>query len=140
MNRGARSAIAGLLGAGIGGVLSAAVYLLITVFDGSATAEAMAFSVFFGIGGAVAGLALGIVIGALDFGLVGGSIAGLLATAAGVAAYVFAYGGPDRYGYFLSESSILLLVCTVPLIVTGIGVAALNRRLRRKRATTPSDS
>lgn len=140
MNRGARVAIAGLLGAGIGGVLSAAVYLLITVFDGSATAEAMAFSVFFGIGGAVAGLALGIVIGALDLGLVGGSIAGLLATAAGIAAYVFAYGGPDRYGYFLSESSILLLVCTVPLIVTGIGVAALNRRLRRKRATTPSDS
>ena len=66
MNRGARIAIAGLLGAGIGGVLSAAVYLLMTALDSSATAEAMAFSVFFGIGGAVAGLALGIVIGALQ--------------------------------------------------------------------------
>jgi len=140
MNRGARIAIAGLLGAGIGGVLSAAVYLLITVFDGSATAEAMAFSVFFGIGGAVAGLLLGIIIGAFDLGLVGGSIAGLLATAVGVAAYIFAYGGPDRYGHFFSESSILLLVCTVPLIVTGIGVAAINRRVRRRRAVTPAGS
>ena len=140
MNRGARIAIAGLLGAGLGGVLSAAVYLLMTILDGSATAEAMAFSVFFGIGGAVAGLVLGIIVGALNLGLVGGSIAGLLATGAGIAAYVFAYGGPDRYGYFLSESSILLLVCTVPLIVTGVGVAALNRRLRRTRATPPAGS
>ena len=53
---------------------------------------------------------------------------------------VFAYGGPDRYGYFLSESSILLLMCTVPLIVTGVGVAALNRRLRRPRSTPPAGS
>lgn len=138
MGRGARIAISGVMGAGIGGVLSAAVYLLMTVLDGSATAEAMAFSVFFGIGGAVAGLALGIVVGAGNLGLVGGAIAGLLATAAGVTAYIFAYGGPDRYGYFLSESSILLLVCTVPLIVTGLGVAALNRRLRRRAATPPA--
>ena len=138
MSRGARIAISGLLGAGIDGVLSAAVYLLITVFDGSATAEAMAFSVFFGIGGAVAGLALGIVIGALNLGALGGAIAGLLATAAGVTAYIFAYGGPDRYGYFLSESSILLVVCTVPLVVTGLGVAALNGGLRRKHSTPPA--
>ena len=140
MNRGARVAIAGLLGAGIGGVLSAAVYLLMTILDSSATAEAMAFSVFFGIGGAVAGLALGIVIGALNLGVLGGAIAGLLATAAGVAAYIFAYGGPDRYGYFLSESSILLVICTVPLVVTGLGVAALNRRLRRTHSTPPAGS
>ncbi len=138
MGRGARIAISGVVGAGIGGVLSAAVYLLMTALDGSATAEAMAFSVFFGIGGAVAGLVLGIVVGAGNLGLVGGAIAGLLATAAGIAAYIFAYGGPDRYGYFLSESSILLLVCTVPLIVTGLGVAALNRRLRRRAATPPA--
>lgn len=136
MGRGARIAISAVMGAGIGGVLIAAVYLLMTALDGSATAEAMAYSVFFGIGGAVAGLALGIVVGAGNLGLVGGAIAGLLATAAGMAAYIFAYGGPDRYGYFLSESSILLLVCTVPLIVTGLGVAALNRRLRG-RATPP---
>ena len=135
MSRGARIAISGLLGAGIGGVLSAAVYLLITVFDGSATAEAMAFSVFFGIGGAVAGLVLGIVVGALNLGALGGAIAGLLATAAGVAAYIFAYGGPDRYGYFLSESSILLVVCTVPLFVAVLGVEALNGGLQRKHAT-----
>lgn len=138
MGRGARIAISGVLGAGLGGVLSTAVYLLMTVLDGSATAEAMAFSVFFGIGGAVAGLVLGIVVGAGNLGLVGGAIAGLLATAAGVMAYIFAYGGPDRYGYFLSESSIMLLVCTVPLIVTGLGVAALNRRLRRRAIGPPA--
>ena len=140
MHPAVRIPICGLLGALISGALSAAVYLLLTVFDGSATAEAMAFSVFFGIGDALVGLLLGILIGVRNLGAVGGAIAGVLATAVGIAVYIFAFGGPDRYGYFLSESSILLVVCAAPFVVTGMGIAAINRGLRRRRATAPTES
>jgi hypothetical protein len=116
------------------GALSFLMVFLMTVFDNQVV-EAFAYGLIVGVIGAFVGLVIGLAVGAGDLGVVGGGVAGFLVTLLVVAFYVFAVaGGPGRYGHFLSESRIIIVVLSLPTILTGI-ITALLKRLISPKAT-----
>ena len=56
-------------------------------------------------------------------------VAGLVATLVAVAFYVLVFGSPDHLGHFLRESGIVLLALGPPAVLTGMLIAAIQRRL-----------
>ena len=71
-------------------------------------------------------------LGALALGPLGGALAGVAATLAAVILYVFIFGNPDRLGYFLRESGVVVLVLGLPAMLTGSLTALIVRKGSRQ--------
>jgi hypothetical protein len=129
-----RTLLSALIGTIVCGALSFLMVFLLTVFDNQFV-EAFAYGLIVGVIGAFAGLVIGLAVGAGDLGVLGSVAVGFLLTLLVVAFYVFAMaGGSGRYGHFLSESRIIIVVLSLPTILTGI-ITALLKRLISPQAT-----
>jgi hypothetical protein len=120
-----------LLGALLGGVLTATSFTLMAVLDGARPTEAAGFGAAVGVAGGFFGMLAGFAVGIGNLGAVGGAVAGLLATAAAVAFYVLVFGEPTRLVYFLRESVVVWLVLGLPMVLSGSLTALLKNRLNR---------
>ena len=125
----ARIVVSGLSGAVAAIILSAAIFTLGAVSDGTRLEEAVAFSIIIGLIAAFFGALIGLAVGIGKLGVIGGGISGLLATAALVAIYVLIYSRPGQYGYFLRGASPFLIVFGLPMILAGIITALLRKAL-----------
>lgn len=122
----AKILLSGLIGAVVCAVLAFLMFFLLTVSDGNKPFEAFAYSLVVGIGCAFVGAIIGLAIGIGNLGAIGGGAVGFLGTLCVVALYVFSTGRPGQHAYFLSESRIIFVVLTLPLILTGIITALLK--------------
>jgi hypothetical protein len=133
MNRLGQALLGGVLGAVIGFALTALSFVGLALLDRARVGEAVGFGLVVGVAGGVMGGLIGLAVGALDLGLFGGALAGLAATLAAVVFYVFAFGDPDRLGYFLRESGVIFLVLGLPAVLTGVVTTAIQKQLRVHR-------
>lgn len=127
----ARILLSGLIGAVVCAVLGFLMFFVLTIFDNTRFVEAFAYSLVVAVLCAVIGVIIGLVIGWGNLGVTGGGIVGVLLTAGVVAIYVFSMGSPGRYGYFLSQSRVILVVLALPVVLTGIITALFKNLLRR---------
>jgi hypothetical protein len=128
MPRFARILLSGLIGAIVCAVLSFSIFFLLTMFDNQQLIETFAYGLIVGIVGAIIGVIIGSAVGVGDLGVTGGGVTGFLGTLIIVAIYVYsAAGSSGRYVYFLSESRILFVVLSLPMILTGVITALLKR-------------
>ena len=124
----ARIALNIFLGALVGFFISAASFSLISIIDGTGVGEALGYGAVVGVIGAFLGSLIGFLVGILKLGAPGGAMAGLLVTAALILFYVLSFSRPGKAGYFLGESSVILVVMAVPLILTGLMTGLDNKR------------
>lgn len=124
-----RIIVCALIGALLGGVLTATSFTLMAVLDGARVSEAAGFGAAVGVAGGFFGMLAGFAVGIGNLGVVGGGVAGLLATVAAVVFYVLVFGEPSRLAYFLRESVVIWLVLGLPMILTGILTALVKNRL-----------
>ena len=129
MNRFSQGLLGGLLGAAIGFALTALSFVGLALLDGARGGEAVGFGLAVGVAGGAMGGLVGLAVGAFDLGPLGGALAGVAATLSAVAFYVIVFGNPARLGYFLRESSIVLLALGPPAVLTGVLVAAIKNRV-----------
>lgn len=129
MTRPVQVMITVFLGALIGGALTAGTFLLATLLDGTAIAEAFGFSLVVAVVGTFLGGIVGLIVGLGNPGSFGGALAGLLVALVVVAIYVLGFGRSGQYGYFLSESRVIVAGLTAPLILTGLATALLKNAL-----------
>lgn len=109
--------------------LTATLFAIASILDGTRASEALAYGVVVGVVAGFFGAFIGMVIGIFDLGLLGGGLVGLLATAGAVAFYVLTFSRPNQYGYFLGESAIIVLALGLPAILTGVLTALVKNRL-----------
>ena len=126
----ARIVVSGLAGAIVCALLSAAIFTLGAVSDGTRLSEALAFSLVVGLIAALFGALVGLAVGIGRLGIMGGGISGLLAAATLVAIYVLTYSRPGQYGYFLRGSSLFLIVFGLPMLLAGITAALIRKALK----------
>ena len=123
-----------LLCAGIGalicGALSAAVFVIGAVTDGTRFSEAVAFGLVAGSVAAFCGALIGLGVALADLDPLTGGLAGLLATLGAVAFYVMGFGRASQIGYYVSESAIIVAVLAVPAVLAGVFTALIKNRLR----------
>ncbi len=119
-----------LLGALIGAVLCAGLFGVgSSLLDGTNPAEVLGYSLVVALVGGFLGGLVGAAVSLGNLGGFGGALVGLLVSLAVVGFYVIGFGRAGQYGRFLSESRIIIAGLTVPLILTGLAVAALGRFL-----------
>ncbi len=133
MKKPARILLSGLLGGAVCAVLSAAVFTLAAMSDGTSAGEALAYGAIVGFLAAFAGALIGLIIGAAGLGVPGGALVGFLTTAAVIAVYVLVFSQPGRALHFLRESVVILVVLALPTTLTGILAGLLNRALNQPR-------
>lgn len=121
-----------LLGAFLGFALTALSFIGLALFDGARAGEAVGFGLAVGVAGGAMGGLIGLAVGALALGPLGGALAGVAATLAAVILYVFIFGNPDRLGYFLRESGVVVLVLGLPAMLTGSLTALIVRKGSRQ--------
>lgn len=126
-----RILISTFLGALLCAGLSALLFAMAAILDGTRPSEALAFAVVVGVVAAFFGALIGMAVGVANLGLIGGGIAELLATAGAVAFYVLTFGRPNQYGYFLSESAVIVVALALPTILTGVLTAWLKNAILR---------
>ena len=129
MNRFRRALLGLVTGAFLGLALTALAFVTLALLDGAAAGEALGFGLAVGVAGGVMGGLVGLAVGALDLGPLRGALAGVVATLVAVAFYVLVFGSPDHLGHFLRESGIVLLALGPPAVLTGMLIAAIQRRL-----------
>ena len=118
-----------LLGTLIGAVLFAGLFGVAALRDGTNPAEVLGYSLVVALIGGFLGGLVGAAVSLGNLGGFGGALVGLLVSLAVVGFYVIGFGRAGQYGRFLSESRIIIAGLTVPLILTGLAVAALGRFL-----------
>ncbi|MCA9867032.1 MAG: hypothetical protein KIS95_07830 [Anaerolineae bacterium] len=118
-----------LLGVLIGAVLCAGLFGVRALLDGTRPAEALGFSLVVAVVGGFLGGIVGAAVGLGKLGSFGGALAGLLVSLVVAGLYVIGFSRAGQYGHFLSESRIIIVGLTTPLILTGVSVAALRRFL-----------
>ena len=118
-----------LLGTLIGAVLCAGLFGVGSLLDGTNPAEVLGYSLVVALIGGFLGGLVGAAVSLGNLGGFGGALVGLLVSLAVVGFYVIGFGRAGQYGRFLSESRIIIAGLTVPLILTGLAVAALGRFL-----------
>ena len=96
MNRFTRLFVNGLLGAGVGFILSASIFSVLAMSDGTSPGEALGYGAVVGVIGAIIGGAIGLMVGILKLGAIGGGITGLLATIVVVLFYVLTFSRPGE--------------------------------------------
>ncbi len=124
-----RTLRAALTGAVIGAFVCAAAFFFSALVDGTGLAEAFGYSLVVAVIGAFLGSIVGAAVGLGNLKTFGGALAGLLMALAVVAFYVVGFGRSGEYGYFLSESRVIIDGLTAPLILTGMGTAVLKNKL-----------
>lgn len=117
------------VGAVICAFLSAATFVVLTVSDGASLEEALLYGSIAFVVGALIGAVIGLAVGMGKLGMLGGAIAGALAVAAVAVVYVLVFSRPGQYGYFLSESRVIVVVLAAPAILTGILTALFTNKL-----------
>jgi uncharacterized membrane protein YjfL (UPF0719 family) len=128
----ARILLGGLVGAVICAVLSFLMFFLLTVFDNQKLIEAFAYGLIVAVIGAFVGAVIGLGVGIGDLSMAWGAVTGLLITLFVVAIYVYSTAESfARYGHFLSESRIIILVLSLPTLLTGGITALLLKKLTR---------
>jgi len=126
----ARIFLSGLIGAIVCASLSFLMFFLLTVFDNQKLIEAFAYGLIVGIIGAFIGAIIGLAVGIGDLGVIGGGVIGFLATLIVVAIYVYSTAESfSQYRYFLSESRIIVVVLSLPTILTGVITALLKKMI-----------
>jgi uncharacterized membrane protein (DUF485 family) len=124
----ARILLSGLIAAIVCAGLSFSMFFLLTVFDNQKLIEAFAYGLIVSVIGAVIGVIIGLAIGIGNLGLIGGGIAGVLGTLIVVAIYVFSAAESfDRFGYWLNQSRVIVVVLLLPTILTGVVTASLKK-------------
>ena len=128
MPRVARILLSGLIGAIVCGGLSFLIFFLLTVLDSQRLSEAFAYGLVVGILGAFIGVIIGLAVGIGDLGVIWGGVAGFGVTLLVVAIYVFSSArSVSQHGHFLNESRIIIVVLSLPTILTGIITAWLKQ-------------
>ena len=127
----AKIAVSGLIGAVVCAFFGFLAFFLLALFDGTKPVEAVVYSLIVGFIAAFVGACIGLAVGIGGLGPIGGGIAGALATVLIVALYVFSVGSSGRYGYFLGESAVIVVVLSLPAIATGVLTALITNRLYR---------
>jgi len=131
----ARVLLSGLIGAIVCACLSFLMFFMLVLFDNQKLVEAFAYGLIVGIIGAFVGVVIGSAVGVGDLGMVGGGVVGFLAVLFVVAIYVYSTAGSSgRYVYFLSESRIIVVVLSLPAILTGVITALLKRLISKPQA------
>ena len=129
MPRMARIILSGLIGAIVCAILSFLMFFLLAVFDNQKLIEALAYGLIVAIIGAFIGMIIGLAVGFGDLGVKGGGVAGISVTLIVVAIYVYSTAESfAQYGHFLSESRIIVVVLSLPTILTGV-ITALFKKL-----------
>ncbi len=130
MPRIARILLSGLIGAIVCASLSFLMFFLLTVFDNQKLIEAFGYGLIVGMIGAFIGVIIGLTVGIGNFGAIGGGAVGFLGTLIVVAIYVYSTAENfSQYGYFFSESRIILVVLSLPTILTGVITALLIKMI-----------
>jgi len=124
-----RVLVCALLGTAVGGFLSALTFLIGALTDGTGLAEAFGYSLVVAVIGAFLGGVAGLIVGLGDMGTFGGALVGLLVALAVVGFYVVAFSRPGQYGYFLSQSRVIIAGLTAPLVLTGTATALLKNKI-----------
>lgn len=122
------------LGALLCALLTATLFAVFSILDGTRASEALAYGIVAGVAAGFFGALIGMVIGIFNLGLLGGGLVGLLATAGAVAFYVLTFSRPNQYGYFLGQSAIIVLVLGLPAVLTGVLIALVKNRLFQQPA------
>ncbi len=126
----ARIFMSGLIGAIVCAILSFLTFFLLTIFDNQKLIEIFGYGLIVGMIGAFIGAIIGLAIGVGDLGVIGGGAVGFLGTLIVVAIYVYSTAENfGQYGYFLSESRIILIVLSLPTILTGVITALLKKKI-----------
>ena len=124
----ARILLSGSIGSIVCAILSFLMFFLLTFFDNQKLIEIFAYGLIVGMIGAFIGAIIGLAIGIGDLGVIGGGAVGFLGTLIVVAIYVYSTAENfGQYGYFLSESRIILIVLSLPTILTGVIAALLKK-------------
>lgn len=134
MNRFWHALLGGLLGAVIGFALTALTFIGFALLDGARAGEALGFGLAVGVVGGVMGGLVGLAVVSLRLGWLGGALAGAGATLAAVGFYVVIFGSPERLGYFLRESGVVLLALGPPAVLTGLLVAMVKNRVTHDKS------
>lgn len=128
MPRIARIILSGLIGTIVCAILSFLMFFLVALFDNQPLIEAFAYGLIVAMIGAFIGVFIGLAVGIGDLGVIGGGVAGFLTTVIVVMFYVYTTGESfGLYGYFLSESRIIVVVLSLPTILTGVITALLKK-------------
>lgn len=134
MRRIARIILSGLIGTIVCAILSFLMFFLVAVFDNQPLVEAFAYGLIVGMIGAFIGVIIGLSVGIGDLSVIGGGVAGFFTTLIVVAFYVYTTGESfGVYGYFLSESRIIVVVLSLPTILTGVITALLKKLIYKVR-------
>lgn len=129
MRRTPRILICTLLGALLCPALTATLFAIVSILDGTRSSEALAYGVVAGVVAGFFGVFIGMTVGIFDLGILGGGLVGLLATVGAVAFYVLTFSRPNQYGYFLGQSAIIVLVLGLPAILTGVITALVKNQI-----------
>jgi hypothetical protein len=121
--------LSGFIGALICAILGFVVFFFLATMDGTKPTEAFGYSLLVGLGCVFIGGMIGLFVGIANLKVIGGAVIGVVATLCIVAFYVFAIGRPGRAAYFLGESKIILIVLSIPTILTGIFTSLLKEWL-----------
>lgn len=124
-----RTFIGFLIGGLAGALLCAGAFLVGALIDGTSLSEALGYSLVVGVMGAFLGGIVGAAVGLGNMGTFGGALVGLIVALSVVGLYVFGVGREGQYGRFLSESRVIIAGLALPLILTGMITALLNKTL-----------
>jgi hypothetical protein len=132
MHRVPRIFITTFLGALFCSLLTATLFSVGSIIDGTRPNEALGYGVVVGVVAGFFGTFIGMAVGIGNLGLLGGALVGLVTTLGAVVFYVLTFSGPNQYGYFLGQSTIIVLVLGLPTILTGILIALVNKSLAQR--------
>jgi hypothetical protein len=138
MQRAVRTVMSSVVGALVCALLGGAVYVIMALADGASGGEAFLYGAMVGVAGALAGGLIGFIVGVANLNVLGGAAAGLLATVVLVALYVLSFARPGQIGYFLGMSGIIVIVFSLPAVLTGIITALIMKRLTRASLPRPT--
>ena len=128
----AKILLSGLIGAIVCAGLSFLMFFLLAVFDDQKLIEAFAYGLVVAVIGGLIGVIIGLAVGIGDLGAIGGGVAGFSVTLIVVAIYVYSTAESfGQYGHFLSESRIIVVVLSLPTILTGVITALLKNSVYR---------
>jgi hypothetical protein len=131
----AKILLSALIGAIVCAVLSFLMFFLLAVFDNQKLTEAFAYGLIVAIFGGFIGVIIGFAVGIGDLGMMWSGVLGFLMTLIVVAIYVYSTAASfGQYGYFLSESRIIIVVLSLPTILTGIITALLKNLIYKPQS------
>ncbi|MFO7661010.1 MAG: hypothetical protein R6X18_00310 [Chloroflexota bacterium] len=135
MQRIPRILVSTFLGGLFCSLLTATLFSVGSIIDGTRPEEALAYGVVVGVVAGFFGVFIGMAVGIGNLGPLGGALVGLVTTVGAVAFYVITFSRPNQYGYFLDQSTIIVLVLGLPTLITGIVTGWLNKTFAHRAET-----